>query len=104
FDASFFVVTCLTYPNVPEFPLFERPEDYADFWIDRGCRPDDGVLVEARTEDANLAASCTTSEGYCTLTASFTDIPLTIVEVGLPEGSAPDHETVVTEGFLRGTR
>ncbi len=74
-------------------PPVDGPSDLVDLFIVEGCQPDDGTTIEARSEDGSLVDSCVTSNGVCSISGSFSNLPLTLTQVGLePEVNADVFE------------
>jgi len=71
-------------------PQFESAEAYVSFWERMGCHPDDGIVIEARSLDGQLSASCTTEDGLCWIRTDAGNLPLNLTPVGLPDGVTPD--------------
>jgi hypothetical protein len=75
-------------------PPVDGPSDLLDLMVLEGCQPDDGIAVEARSQDGTLVDQCVTQNGICSISGSFADLPIAFTQFGLGAGVEPDVRSV----------
>jgi hypothetical protein len=97
FEYAVISVTCEEPPQLYEIPPVDGPAELVDLFVSAGCRPDSGVTIEARSSSGFLVDSCVTVDGFCSISADVSDVPLTLTVVGLPPEVAADNPRKIEE-------